>query len=116
MSFLPGKSVSRAPRGRHFYHTSDVEQELNHVAVLHNVLLALGALQALGLDSGIIEVVGFQVAVADDAGADEAALEIAVDLIEVMKRARRGTIAAGFFKVLPCFMFQIGRASCRERV
>ena len=80
MSFLPGKSVSRAARGRHFYHTSDVEQELDHVAVLHDVLLALGALQALGLDSGVIEVVGFQVAVADDAGADEAALEIAVDL------------------------------------
>ena len=47
---------------------------------MHNVLLALGALQALGLDSGIIEVVGFQVAIADDAGADEATLEIAVDL------------------------------------
>ena len=27
--------------------------------------------------------------------------------VEVMKRARRGTIAAGFFKVLPCFMFLI---------
>ena len=26
---------------------------------------------------------------------------------EVMKRARRGTIAAGFFKCLPCFMFLI---------
>ena len=26
---------------------------------------------------------------------------------EVMKRARRGTIAAGFFKILPCFMFLI---------
>ena len=24
-----------------------------------------------------------------------------------MKRARRGTIAAGFFKILPCFMFLI---------
>ena len=80
MSFLLGKSVSRAPRGRHFYHTSDVEQELDHVAILYDVLLALGALQALGLDSGIIEVVGFQVAIADDAGADEAALEVAVDL------------------------------------
>ena len=29
------------------------------------------------------------------------------DNAEVMKRARRGTIAAGFFKVLPCFMFLI---------
>ncbi len=26
---------------------------------------------------------------------------------EVIKRARRGTIAAGFFKILPCFMFLI---------
>ena len=59
---------------------SDVEQELDHIAIVDNVFLALGALQALGLDSGIIEVVGFQVAIADDAGADEAALKIAVDL------------------------------------
>ena len=29
------------------------------------------------------------------------------DNAEVMKRARRGTIAAGFFKILPCFMFLI---------
>ena len=29
---------------------------------------------------GVVEVVGFEVAVADDAGADEAALEVAVDL------------------------------------
>ncbi|MBR0275705.1 MAG: sodium:solute symporter [Prevotella sp.] len=29
------------------------------------------------------------------------------DNTEVMKRARRGTIAAGFFKILPCFMFLI---------
>ena len=31
---------------------------------------------------------------------------------EVMKRARRGTIAAGFFKVLPCFMFLIPGMIC----
>ena len=47
---------------------------------MHNVLLALGALQALGLDGGVVEVVGFQIVIADDAGADEAALEVAVDL------------------------------------
>ena len=58
----------------------DVEQELDDIAVFHNVLLALGALQALGLDGGVIKIVGLQVAVADDAGADEAALEITVDL------------------------------------
>ncbi len=29
------------------------------------------------------------------------------DTAEVIKRARRGTIAAGFFKILPCFMFLI---------
>ena len=59
---------------------SNVEQELNDVAVLNDVFLALGALQTLGLDGGVVEVVGFEVAVADDAGADEAALEVAVDL------------------------------------
>ena len=47
----------------------DVEQELDDIAVFHNVLLALGALQALGLDGGVIKIVGLQVAVADDAGA-----------------------------------------------
>ena len=31
---------------------------------------------------------------------------------EVMKRARRGTIAAGFFKILPCFMFLIPGMIC----
>ena len=37
-------------------------------------------MQALGLDGGVVEVVGFQILVADDAGADEAAFKIAVDL------------------------------------
>ena len=31
---------------------------------------------------------------------------------EVMMRARRGTIAAGFFKILPCFMFLIPGMIC----
>lgn len=31
---------------------------------------------------------------------------------EVIRRARRGTIAAGFFKVLPCFMFLIPGMIC----
>lgn len=31
---------------------------------------------------------------------------------EVMRRARRGTIAAGFFKILPCFMFLIPGMIC----
>ncbi len=93
MSFLPGKSVSRAPRGRHFYHASDVEQELDHVAVLHDVLLALGALQALGLDSGVIEVVGFQIVIADDAGPDEAPLEVGVDLASSLRSL--GALADG---------------------
>ena len=59
---------------------SDVEQELDDIAVLDDIFLALGALQALGLDGSIVEVVGLEVAVADDAGTDETALEIAVDL------------------------------------
>ena len=40
---------------------SNVEQELDHIAIVDNVLLALGALQTLGLDGGVIEVVGFQI-------------------------------------------------------
>ena len=36
---------------------SDVEQELDHIAIVDNVFLALGALQTLGLDGGVIEVV-----------------------------------------------------------
>ena len=58
----------------------NIKQELDDVAIVHNVLLALGALQTLGLDGGVVEVVGFQIVIADDAGADEAALEVAVDL------------------------------------
>src|SRR5699024_12003041 len=57
-----------------------IEQELDDVPVLHDVFLALGVLQALGLDGGIVEAVGLQVGVVDDAGPDEAALKIAVDL------------------------------------
>ncbi len=68
------------PEARHLCRKSNVEQELDHITIVDNVLLALGALQTLGLDGGIIEVVGFQIAVANDAGTDEAALEIAVDL------------------------------------
>ena len=57
-----------------------VEQELDHVAVVNNVLFALGALQALGLDGGVVEVGVLQVFVGDDLRTDEAALEVAVDL------------------------------------
>ena len=61
----------------------DVEQELDDIAVFHNVLLALGALQALGLDGSVIEIMSFEVAVGDDAGADVAALRVAVDLVKL---------------------------------
>ena len=57
-----------------------IEQEFDHVPVLHHVFLAFGVLQALGLDGGVVEAVGLQVGVVDDAGPDEPALEIAVDL------------------------------------
>ena len=83
---------------------SNVEQELNDVAVLDDVVLALGALQTLGLDGGVVEVVGFEVAVADDAGADEAALEVAVDLTGGLRSL--GALADG-----PCtaFLFAVGQ-------
>ena len=70
-----------------------IEQELDDIAVLHDILLALGALQALGLDGSVIEIVGLEVAVGDDAGADEAALKVAVDLAGSLRSL--GTLADG---------------------
>ena len=58
----------------------NVEQKFDNVTVVHDVLLALGALQALGLDGGIVEVGVLQVFVRDDLRTDEAALKVAVDL------------------------------------
>ena len=62
-----------------FLHGLDVEQEVDDVAVLHDVLLALGADLALGLGGGH-GTDGLQILEGDDLGPDEAALEVGVDL------------------------------------
>ena len=58
----------------------DVEQELDDVAVVHHVLLALGALQALGLHRRVVKAALGQGVVGDDLGPDEAPLKVGVDL------------------------------------
>ena len=60
-------------------HGLDVEQEVDDVAVLHDILLALGANLALGLGGGHGADV-LQILKGDDLGPDEAPLEVGVDL------------------------------------
>ena len=57
----------------------DVKQEVDDVAVLHDILLALGADLALGLGGGH-GADGLQILEGDDFGTDEATLEVGVDL------------------------------------
>ena len=56
-----------------------IKPEQHNVAVLHNVLLALGADKALFLGGGH-RAAGHQVVERDDLRADEAALKVAVNL------------------------------------
>src|SRR6187551_2038174 len=58
--------------------SSDVEQEVQHVAVLDDVLLAFLAQPARRCGTGLALVLD-EVVVADRLGADEAALEVGVD-------------------------------------
>src|SRR5689334_11975499 len=70
----PPEAVSFERRRR----SSDVEAELDYVAVLHDVVLAFHAdlADGAGLDQGAgLDEVG----VGDDLGLDEAALEVGVD-------------------------------------
>ena len=66
---------------------SDVEAEECHVAVVHDIVLALGADEALLLSGGHAAA-GFQVVERDDLGADEAALKVRVDLTGGLRRLR----------------------------
>ena len=75
-----GHSAHNANNHRSNLPIIHVEQKFDNVTVVHDVLLALGALQALGLDGGIVEVGVLQVFVRDDLRTDEAALKVAVDL------------------------------------
>ena len=66
---------------------SDVEAEERHVAVVHDIVLALRADEALLLSGGHAAA-GFQVVERNDLGADEAALEVRVDLTSGLRRLR----------------------------
>ena len=72
---------------RRFPERSDVEAEERHVAVVHDIVLALGADEAFLLGDGHAAA-GFQVVERDDLSADEAALEVRVDLAGGLRRLR----------------------------
>ena len=57
---------------------SDVEQEVHHVAILDDIFLAFGAHLARVLGA-LLALEGDEVVEGDGLGADEAALEVAVD-------------------------------------
>ena len=57
-----------------------VEAEVDHVAVLDHILLALAAEQALLLGGGHALPQAIMSSIGDDLGADEAPLEVGVDL------------------------------------
>src|SRR3546814_12556534 len=89
--------------------TSDVEEEVQHVAVLDDVFLAFLAQPPSRGGAGFALVLD-EVVVADRLGADEAFLEIAVDH---PCRLRCGGTA---LQLPSAHFLQIVRASCRERV
>ena len=66
-------------KGEQSLHGLNIEQEVDDVAVLHDILLALGANLALGLGGGH-GADGLQILEGDDLGTDEATLEVGVDL------------------------------------
>ena len=72
---------------RRFPERSDVEAEERHVAVVHDIVLALGADEAFLLGDGHAAA-GFQVVERDDLSADKAALEVRVDLAGGLRRLR----------------------------
>ena len=64
---------------------SDVEQEVDNVAVFHDVLLALASKKPLRL--GVCQrAAGFEIVECDDLGTDEATLKIGVDLAGSLRR------------------------------
>src|SRR5258706_1140868 len=73
---------------------SDVEAEVDHVAIAHHVVLALEA-QFACLLGALLAAVRDEVVVAGDLGADEAALEIGVDHPPALRRGRAGADRPG---------------------
>ena len=66
---------------------SDVESEVNHVAFLHDVGLALEP-ELAGFARAVLAAARDVLVVADDLGADEAALEVRVDRAGGLRRRR----------------------------
>src|SRR5258708_13430239 len=73
---------------------SDVDPEVDHVAIAHHVLLALEA-QFACLLGALLAAVRDEVVVGGDLGADEAALEIGVDHPGSLRRGRAGADRPG---------------------
>src|SRR6218665_1304868 len=69
---------SSAPRSQAADDRSDVEEEVEHVAVLDPVVLAFGAHLAR-VPGALLALAGNEVVEGNGLGADEAALEVAVD-------------------------------------
>ena len=69
-----GRSCNGRQRSLH------VEAEVDHVAVLDHILLALGAQQAFFLGGGHAAAAGHHLVEVDGLGPDEAALDVGVDL------------------------------------
>src|SRR5215216_6132483 len=73
----PGK-FNEGATVAHCRHASDVEAEVDDVALLHDVVFAFEAEEALLAGGGVGAGAG-EVVVGDNLGADEAALDVGVD-------------------------------------
>ena len=67
--------------------SSDIEAEVDHVAVLHHIVLALAAQQPLLLGGGH-GAAGDHLGEVDGLGTDEAALDVGVDLAGGLRSLR----------------------------
>src|SRR5438045_2588594 len=73
---------------------SDVEAEVDHIAVAHDIVLALEA-QLARLLGALLAAVRDEVVVRRDLGADEAALEVGMDDARSLRRGRPGADGPG---------------------
>src|SRR6185503_13159524 len=71
--------LDAVPRGEGNHGTLDVEAEQHHVAVLDDIILSFRA-QLAGVSRGSLAAERDVIVVSDRLGADEAALEVGVDL------------------------------------
>src|ERR1051325_11118306 len=69
-----------------FRHALDIEAKVDDVAFLHDVLFAFQSEQAL-FTRGSIGACAHQLVVADDLGADKAALDVGVNRARGLRRA-----------------------------